>query len=117
MVHVAPDNRKKKDAYGTATGVQALQVPASFTPPPLAPAPAAPTPSTLLLHEAQDFDHKSLGAVGGKPEGGPWSPDPFAPGRELNIFTPDCWAAVRKQAAAEGDANLLHAFPVIYQPY
>lgn len=128
MVHAAPSDWKKKN--GTSTAAQALQAPISV-PAPAAPAllepvslvpasapptPATPVPSALPLHEIQDFDRKFSTAVGKEPEG-LWSPNPFTLGREPSIPPrPDQWAAVRKQAAAEGDANLLHTFPVIYQP-
>ncbi|TRZ08530.1 hypothetical protein HGM15179_018577 [Zosterops borbonicus] len=117
MVHVTPRDRKKKDTHGTATAVLDLQAPVPSEPTPALPAPTTPAPSSLLLQETQDFDCKSHGTVGGELEGGPWSPDPLAPGREPDIFPPDWWAVVKKQAAVEGDAYFLHVFPVIYQPH
>lgn len=121
-----PETGKRR----TSTAAQALQAPisvpapaapgllepVSLVPASAPPTPATPVPSALPLHEIQDFDRKFSTAVGREPEV-LWSPNPFTLGREPSIPPrPNQWAAVRKQAAAEGDANLLHTFLVICQP-
>lgn len=109
-----PQDFFQRNSLITCHPASALHVPA-----PAPPAPTLPAPAATPLHKTQDYEHMCLGAVGGELERGPWSPNLFAWGREHSIFSPDWWAAVRKQAAVEGDEDLLHTFPFpgIYQPH
>lgn len=99
VAHVAPGGWKKEGTCATLT--------------------VALEPSVPRVSETQHSNHKLVGAVEGELESGPFAPDPFDPGGQLDLFHPnphDQWAVVRKQAAAEGDVDLLHAFLVFYQP-